>query len=173
MRPVYLRFFNKSIKIQKIPLGIIIPFITSVLSTGQLYFASTLMNELESIKKHRIGRSHAYLTEFETTKIRLAGPISIIILAILLKLINIHSLEPLILVSSFIAITNMIPLPNLDGFHILLTSRPIYVFSIVFILTTALLLNFISPILTLIISLLIATLGVIYFFYKFEAHTKV
>ena len=162
------------IKFKKIefsfPVGIIIPLLVSILSTGRLYFAGILMNDIEPIKRYRIGRP-VYLSDLETTKIRVAGPISLIILSTLLKLFNI--LDDLAFMSIIVALTNMIPLTGLDGFHILFTSRPIYVFTTIFILIAGILLNLISPILALILSFLLSVIWLFIFFYKYEPGTKV
>ena len=128
------------------------------------------MSDIEPIKRYRIGRP-VYLSDVETTKIRVAGPISLIILSTILKLFSI--LDDLAFLSIIVAITNMFPLTGLDGFHILFTSRPIYVFTTIFILIAGILLNLISPVLALISSIIVALAALVFFFYKYEPGTKV
>lgn len=155
------RIGSINVRIKSIPIGIIIPILITLLSKGSLYFVATL-SMLTTIKPaYRIGKK-SVIQEFENAKIALIGPLTMILLAVLIQTIF-PQLHDFTLISSMIAISYMLPLPGLNGATIFFSSKPLYTLSAVFIIITALLLNFISPILATIIATIFAiTLALIY-----------
>lgn len=114
---------------------------------------------------YRLGRVFTHLTEFEEAKIAVAGPLSNILLAILIKVFEINALKELMFVSSIIAIVYMFPFPGLDGIKVFFGSKLLYIFSIIFILTSAFLLNFINGIIVLVLCFMISLIILIAYYY--------
>ena len=157
-------FFGFTIK--QIPLGIILPILVAILSGGGLFFVGVLSSVLLIDPLYRLGRLHTHLNDFEQAKIALSGPMSNILLAILIKFLEIKSLDNMILVCSMISISYMFPLPGLDGLKVFFGSRLLYIFSIVFILTAAFFLNFVSGLSALLLALLFGLAALINYFIK-------
>lgn len=164
--PITLHFGFTKIILNSFPLGIFLPIIITFLSDGQLFFAATAMCLISVNKAHRIGRKYIRLTNYETAKITLAGPLANILLAIILKIFSGFNpiFDQLILINSMLAISNMIPLPHLDGGSIYFGSRPLFAFSFAFIFGCVILLNHLTIISTLILSMLIAIILVALYF---------
>ncbi len=158
------RFFG--IEIKKISLGIILPLLVSFLSDGGLYFAAVLSSTIIVNPLYRLGRSFKKLSEFEEAKIAVSGPLINIFFAILIKIFEINQLKEMIFVCSVISISYMFPLPGLDGIKIYFGSKLLYIFSLIFILSSAFLLNFISGVSALIISVIFALICLINYFYN-------
>jgi len=155
-------FFN----IKQIPLGVIFPLLVSILSSGGLFFTSVL-SSVTSVKPiYRLGRNYTFLSDFEEAKIAVSGPMSNIVLAILIKMFDIAPLNEMIFVCSMIAICYMFPLPGLDGLKVFFGSKLLYIFSVVFILTTAFLLNFVSGMLALVMGLSFGLTAMVNYFFK-------
>lgn len=158
--------------IKKFPLGVFVPLLVSFLSSGGLYFAAVLSSAVTVNPIYRLGRSYTHLGDFEVAKIAVSGPMSIILLAVLIKIIGASDLEDLTFVCSIIAISYMLPFPGLDGLKIFFGSRLLYVFSIIFILITVFLLNFVSGISALFIGLIFGIIGMANYFYFYKAGDK-
>jgi len=62
----------------------------------------------------------------------------------------------------------MLPLPGLAGCKIFFGSKNLYIFSLAFILTCLILLNYINPILALTIAIISAIIALVVFFYYKE-----
>ena len=152
--------------IKKFPLGIIIPLLVSFLSDGGLYFVAILSSAVIIDPLYRLGRHYTHLSDFEEAKIAVSGPISNILLAVLIKIFNIAPLKDLTFVCSVIAISYMLPLPGLDGLKVFFGSKLLYIFSVIFILTTAFLLNFVGGFAALFIGLIFGLLAISSYFYK-------
>ena len=159
-----LKFGKLTIK--KIPLGIILPILISFLSDGGLYFTAVISSIVSIVPAYRLGRMFTKLTEIEEAKVAVSGPLSLIGLAVLIKIFDVEPLNELVLVSSMIALSNMFPLPGLDGIKVLFGSRLWYIFSASFVLASAFLLNFVSGFSALILGLLIALFVLFHYFYK-------
>lgn len=151
--------------IKKIPLGFIAPLLVTLFSSGGLFFVGIISSMYKVNPLYRLGRFFMKLTEFEEAKIAVSGPMANILLAILIKILNL-GLNELIFVCSITAICYMLPFPGLDGAKVFFGSRLLYLFSVVFILLSAFLLNFLNGFLVLILSLLIALIILWHYFYK-------
>ncbi len=159
-----IRFGPLSIK--KFPLGIILPLLISFLSSGGLYFVGIIASAFTINPLYRLGRLFMKLTEFEEAKIAVSGPMANILLAIIIKMLNLDILNGLVFVCSITAVCYILPLPGLEGPKILFGSRFLYIFSSAFILISAFLLNFLSGFWVLFLSLLIALVILGHYFYK-------
>ncbi|MBI2671496.1 hypothetical protein HYX16_01040 [Candidatus Woesearchaeota archaeon] len=154
-----------SLKLNYIYPGIILPLLVSFLSDGKMYFAAVLSSIITINPIYRFGKGE-HLTEFEEAKIALSGPLSNILMAFIIKIFEINFLKDLMLVNIFIAISYMLPFPGLDGIKVLFGSRYLYLASILFILISSLLLNFINGTAVLILSLIISLTALIVYFYR-------
>lgn len=165
--PITLHLGFTRFILNSFPLGILLPILVTFLSNGQLFFAATGVCLISVNKAYRIGKKYTRLTNYETAKITLSGPLANILFAIILKIFSGFNpmFDQLILINSMLAISNMIPFPHLDGGSIYFGSRPLFVFSFVFILGCVILLQYLSIISTLFLSLLIAIILVIAYFY--------
>jgi Zn-dependent protease len=155
-----------ALKLNHIYLGIILPLLVSFLSDGNMYFVAVLSSIISVNPIYRLGKSFEQLTEFEEAKIALSGPLSNILMAFIIKIFEISFLNDLMLVNIFVAISYMLPFPGLDGIKVLFGSRYLYLVSILFILISSLLLNFINGTSVLIISLIISLTALLVYFYR-------
>ena len=167
--PQTLNLGFKKIIMKSFPLGIFIPIIIAVLSNGQIYFAGIAFTLITINAAYRIGKKYRGLTDYETAKIGVAGPLALILFAIILKFFSFSfpQLSQLILISSWLAITNMLPIPGLDGSQIYFSSRPLFIFSFIFILAAIflLLLSNIGTLSTLMLSAILAVIILIVWYY--------
>ena len=95
-------------------LGIIIPILLTILSSGQLKFAAVGLSLIAINPAYRLGRKYAHLTDFETAKIALTGPLVAMLFALVLKVFPANLITTnLIVISTAFALSNIIPLPRL------------------------------------------------------------
>lgn len=99
-----------------IPIGIILPFLVSVLSLGSFYWLAATQSEITA-RKSRVVKKHDFysfseLTEFDIGLIPAAGIFACLILAFIAYFLNQGELGKLAI---FFACFNLIPLGNLDG----------------------------------------------------------
>ncbi len=154
--------------IKSIPLGIIVPLFFTLVSNGRLFFPAVEEFELSKEKTHRLGRKYIHLTDYEEAKIAVAGPLANILLAVIFKIINPSGIfNDFIFINYMIAIFHMIPFPHLDGIKIFFGSKPLYIFSLVFIIAFIVLIRSLGPIITLIVAAITAIIiGTIYYYYR-------
>lgn len=150
-----------------LPWGGIIPILVSIFSQGQLFFAAPTSTNIKVNPGYRIGREYIRLTEFEYAKIAAVAPLIHILLAIIFSFSQIPLLKDFVLVNTMMALSFMLPLPNLLGLQILFGSKPLYVFSTAFILTATLLLNILSSFYTILTAIILATFVFIAYLWQF------
>ena len=150
-----------------ISIGIFIPLFLTIISNGIIPFAAVTQSNIITRSAHRIGREFAKLSEFELSRISIAGPFTLTVLALIVKLFAnvIPSSDKIIFAFLAIAISNMLPLPKLNGINAYFGSRLNYVFFLSFIVLISLMIRFISATLTFIFALII-TLIIFITFYK-------
>ena len=149
---------QKGSPIAWVPLGVILPLLISFLSEGKVFFAVTGMIVLSSTAAHRLGKQFVNLTEFETSKIAIAGPLACIVFALLLSMVDQTAplITWLIKINISIAIANMLPLPLIAGGMGFFGSKFFYVFSFVFILVASVIMWYASVLATLLLALIAA-----------------
>jgi len=164
-----LGFATASYSKKPIHIGIYLPLFLTILSRGFIPFAATTQSNITTKSSHRLGREYLKLTDFELSRISIAGPFTLAILAIIIRLFsNIIPLsDKFIFVSLAIAISNMLPLPNLNGIKAYFGSRLNYVFFLSLIVLIAIMIKFIAGILTFIFALVL-TLIIFIIFYKYR-----
>ncbi|MEK6904425.1 MAG: hypothetical protein AABW87_02410 [Nanoarchaeota archaeon] len=152
--------------IKYIPLGVIIPLFVAIYSLGKAPFAivgSSFASVNESL---RLGKKFPGLSDFETGKILLAGPLILTILALILKSIEPSPLSILLTkICLALAISNMLPLPNVDGVRVMFSSLPLYIFGLGFILASAYMVFYIDVMTTIILSLILALILLFLYMY--------
>ncbi|MEK6934612.1 MAG: hypothetical protein AABW46_01915 [Nanoarchaeota archaeon] len=138
------------------PTGIIIPLLITLISRGQLLFSATTTSDLSVKPAYRIGRKYTRLTSFEHAKIAASVLFIHILLAIITKTIPLEIFQTFSLMNSIMAISYILPIPGLLGSTIFFESPPLYVFTVIFILITAILLKTIGSLPALILAILFA-----------------
>lgn len=152
------------INIKSIKMGVIIPLLFAFLTNGILRFAAVGTSEITLRKGRNVGREYKHITEYEEALIHLVGPLACLLLALIFK--QFPGFDKLVEVSYMLAVFSMLPLPGLDGSKVFFGSFPLYICSGVFILTTVILMQILSPILTLIFSGITAVCLLIIFLYR-------
>ncbi len=168
--PKQINLFGKTFTIHSFPLGIIIALLVTLLSNGRAFFTAISSYGLVIKKTHRIGKRFIEVTDFEEAKIALAGPMANILLVIIFKLFNsAGTFDAVIMVNTWMAFWDMFPLPGLDGSKVFWGSRPLYVFSFIFILGIVILSSLVglSAVPMLALSLVVALLFFVFYIYRF------
>ena len=148
-------WFTKNSKFKKsVPAGIILPLFFSLISNGFIKFAAIGSSEVVSIKRKRIGKKFKHITENELARIHLVGPLSILLLSLIL--IQFPGFNEIVKIAYTLAIFSMFPFSGLDGGKVFFGSLPLYIFGTGFIILTAILMQFLAPIWVLILSIITA-----------------
>jgi hypothetical protein len=126
-----------------IPIVIILPLLLSFLSAGVIkFFAFTTFysKALPSkvAKKYGI-RRFSNVGEWDDSLIAFYGLVAIMALAVVTSFTILPSFEGFSKIAFYFAISNMIPFSSLDGMKIFMGSRPLYIFSLVLLVVTGLL----------------------------------
>ncbi len=166
--PKMFRLFGKQFHIEALPIGIFLAVIVMLLSNGKLFWAAVSSFGLVTVKAHRLGRKFVETTDYEDAKIAIAGPMAMAFLAIILKIFNGTGIfDKAILIYSVIVIYDMLPLPGLDGFHVLIGSKPLYAFGTAFLVSSVLLIHYLGGLFALLTAILISLAAGISYFYFF------
>ncbi|PIN75868.1 hypothetical protein COV18_01665 [Candidatus Woesearchaeota archaeon CG10_big_fil_rev_8_21_14_0_10_37_12] len=140
--------------------GIIIGLILVLVSNGNIKFLAATGAMITTVHIHRLGGFRYGPNLTSLSKIAMTGPASNIIFAALIKSLEWINLlpesvsVPLFNLNLAFAAWNLLPIPPLDGSHILYTSRLTYIFVATTIITYILLaifLNFYSFIIALLV----------------------
>jgi hypothetical protein len=153
-------------------IGIILAMIITLFSAGELFFPIVgITFATVALKSDRAQRKFRQLTDLEFARIHAIGPIASIILALLLSpLKEILFFSSIIKVSYIIGILSLIPLPQLDGFTLLLSSRMLYFFTIVFSVLAWLFAYITNAFSSLTLAFFMATAFALFMYYKGKAH---
>lgn len=134
----------------------------------QIIFAAITSLNIQINKTYRLGKKYTHLTNIESAKIAVTGPLANIFLALIASQINIPLIKPFITINIILAISYMLPLPGIAGGTVFFGSKPLYVLSLVFIGIIALLMNYISIISSIIIAFIFAFAAVVAYLKYFE-----
>ncbi len=151
-------------KIKSINTGIIIPILLALLSNGYLKFAAVGSSEVTSVSKKRLGKKFKHLTGFELAQIHLVGPLTLLLVALILN--QFAGFEKVVEICYLISIFSMIPFSGLDGSKIFFGSLGLYVFGLTVIIGTIILMQFISPLLTALLAVVVAFILLVLFLNK-------
>lgn len=153
-------------KIKSFPLGAVLAIIISFLSNGKFFFTAVESINLRVEEHKRLGRRWLKLTELETARIALAGPFANILFAFLIQLFNSSGMfDQLVLMNCVYAIYHMIPISQLDGTKVFFGSIILYVFGVVFIAMSFLLLQLLTVGTAFFIAVTVAAIATVIFFY--------
>ncbi|MBS3172241.1 hypothetical protein J4438_01505 [Candidatus Woesearchaeota archaeon] len=151
-------------KIKSIKMGVIIPLLFAFLTNGILKFATVGSSEISQRKGRNVGREYKHISEYEEALIFLVGPLTCLLMALIFK--QFPGFDKLVEISYTLAIFSMIPFSGLDGSKIFFGSLPLYICSGTFILISVALMQILSPVLTLILSAIVAILLLTIFLYR-------
>jgi len=166
----------KQILSKKIPIGIILPLLITILSMGHLYFPITSQSSISYSKTKRAGRKFVHLEEWDEGKISSLGPLSSLTLVFIFKIfsyITPFTFSNFIFINSLLAVFYMLPFPQIEGGKVFFASKTYYILIFAFILLSVFLINIISILETLILSGILALIIALIFFYRIELKGKV
>ena len=107
------------------PLWLFLPLILFLITLGKFVWLAILNFDAEP-KEGRFRRRWHEITEYDVGKIAMAGPILMLIVGLILRLIGLSNLAFYAVLLGFLS---LIPIGN--GFKLLMSSRPLWVFSLV------------------------------------------
>jgi len=153
--------------------GLIIAIAITFATGGYFVPAFLGMVIIFHMEGHRLGSFRYGLNYKELGIISLMGPLSIIILGLIFKLLTFASSSPLVykamIICALVASVNMLPLPWIDGGNVFFGSRLLWVFSFIGIVAASSLMYFISSFWGVIFgALAVAILGAAVWFVFFE-----
>lgn len=147
--------------------GVIIPLMLAILSGGKVPFGAATKYSLQTNPVHRIGKEFIRLTDYEQAKIATYAPTLLTFIAVIMRLFNSPLADRLSYIMLVIAVTNMLPLPSLNGMKAFFGSRLLYIFTSAMILITLPLINVVKP-LTLILIAFIFGIFILFFTYEYD-----
>ncbi|MDO8628726.1 MAG: hypothetical protein Q7R56_03155 [Nanoarchaeota archaeon] len=148
-----------------VPLWLVIPVVFFLIS--RLVFAGVLSSLVVTVPRLRVGHKNPGVNEFERAGILLAGPFAMVVLTIILMGFE---PSPLVLAARVLAmslaISNLLPLPNLDGLSILLGSLPLYMFSVIVLVVMLIMVLYTSVVAALALAVILACTAVSVYWWK-------
>ncbi|HLD12321.1 MAG TPA: hypothetical protein VJB87_01875 [Candidatus Nanoarchaeia archaeon] len=150
-----------------IPLWLLLPLIIALVSGSKLVFAGVLSSAVVTIPRLRIGYKLFGIREFERAACLVAGPLSMMVLAIIFMGFE---PSPLVLAARYLAValalSNLLPLPKLDGSQIFFGSLPLYMFSVVLAVVTLLMVVHVNAFLALLLGVVLGATAVAAYWWK-------
>lgn len=160
--------FGQMPEIRIWPYGMLLGFVLAFASNGKILFLASTGIVMTHMAVERLGTFRYGLSLTDNAFISLAGPLANVLLAILFKALSVLPVGGLVskcmMVSLVFAVSNMLPIPPLDGANIFFASRSLYVFMFAGILTISFLLIKTS-LLTALIGALAAAVIVFFIFF--------
>ncbi|MCX8194326.1 MAG: hypothetical protein N3G19_03135 [Candidatus Pacearchaeota archaeon] len=144
------------------PAWLFLPLIFSLATNGLIKWLAILNFDIEP-KATRMRKRWQELTEADVGKIAIAGPISVLLLGFIFRLVGLNEYA---LLCSWLAFLSLVPIGL--GFKILNTARIAWVFSFVFTLFILLLMNVTTSFAGIVIALLIAAIITITYYSLYE-----
>jgi hypothetical protein len=153
--------------------GLLVALLVTFISSGHFVLAFLGTVIIYHMEGHRLGSFRYGLNYRDLGIISLTGPLALIILALVFKLISFASASPLvnkvIIVCTLMASVNMLPLPWIDGGNVFFASRTLWVFAFVGIVAASVLLYFLNSLLGIIFgAIVIAIIAAVFWFVFFE-----
>ncbi len=109
--------------------GVLAGVIVAFMSAGKVIILAYSGMMLNIMEKHRLGYFRYQLGYFDLGKAALAGPLANLLMAVIVKSLPFipDSLkDKIVFVNVLFAITNVLPIPPLDGAHIMYASKTAY-----------------------------------------------
>jgi hypothetical protein len=150
-------FIRQQMKFEPpIPIGVVIGLLVTLFSFGKVYLLAIHAPVIESHKVAKSGRLFKNIYETEMAKAHSFGPLTLLILGLLLQVINPELFSTLITMNYLLAIYHLIPVSELNGTHIFFGGKIYYIFLVILTLACVIFAQFLSPILAAFIALAIA-----------------
>ncbi|MCX6741557.1 MAG: hypothetical protein NTX24_00045 [Candidatus Pacearchaeota archaeon] len=119
-------WFDDRLKLNwSFPLWLFLPLFLFLITLGKFVWLAILNFDAEP-KEGRFRRKWHEISEFDIGKIAVAGPIAMLIVGLILRLLSLTNLAFYAVLLGFLS---LIPIGN--GFKLLLSSRPLWIFSLV------------------------------------------
>jgi len=125
--------------------GLLGGLILAFMSYGKILFLAYGSFFLDMKEKHRLGYFRHYLGYFDNGKVAIVGPLANLVAAMIFKsfvFLPEAIVSKLVFINVLFAVTNMLPIPPLDGAHVMYSSRHLYPFAMAAIIGAAVLLLF-------------------------------
>ncbi len=123
--------------------GIIGGLILTFMTYGKVLFLAYGSFHLDIMEKHRLGYFRHYLGYFDNGKVAVVGPLANLFAAMIFRsmvFLPEALVTKLVWVNVLFAITNMLPIPPLDGGHVMYSTKTLYPFIMASIIGAAALL---------------------------------
>jgi Zn-dependent protease len=123
--------------------GLLGGLILAFMSYGKFMFLAYGSFFLNVREKHRLGYFRHYLGHFDNGKVAVTGPLANLFAAMVFKgLVFLPEalISKIVFINVLFAITNMLPIPPLDGAHVMYSSRHLYPFTMAAIIGAGVLL---------------------------------
>ncbi|MBW2972560.1 hypothetical protein KY359_05990 [Candidatus Woesearchaeota archaeon] len=149
-------------------LGLVVGLVVAFVSNGYLLFIAPGRMEITHLPIHRLGKGYYELNMKHLGWIAMAGPVATMLLAVLFKSLSVTSAAPVfhkaMMISIWIALFDMIPIPPFNGSRTFFGSRFIYVFVLGALIGTAAMLFYLSGIVPIIGGIVLGGLVLLVFF---------
>ena len=125
--------------------GLLGGLILAFMSYGKVIFLAYGSFFIDMKEKHRLGYFRHYLGYFDNGKIAIFGPLANLVAAMVFKgfgFLPEPFIEKFVFINVLFAVTNMLPIPPLDGAHVMYSSRHLYPFAMAAIIGAAVLILF-------------------------------
>ena len=112
-------------------IGLVAGLVLTIMSNGYVIFLAYSSFYLDIMEKHRLGYFRHYLGYFDNGKVAVVGPLANLLAAIVFKTFAFMPealVSKLVLVNALFAIYNILPIPPLDGAHVMFAARTLYPF---------------------------------------------
>ena len=123
--------------------GLLGGIVVTLLTYGNVFFLAYSSFYLNVVEKHRLGYFRHYLGYFDNGKVAVVGPVANLLAAMVFKAMVFLPdalVSKLVFINVLFAITNMLPIPPLDGAHVMYATRTFYPFIMAFVIGAAALL---------------------------------
>ncbi len=144
------------------PAWLILPIILFFISGGWIKWLAILNFDVKP-KATRIRRRWQELTEADIGKIAIAGPISVLILGIIIRALGFNSLA---IICIWLALLALIPIGL--GFKILISSRILWFFVFILTILILLLMRIAGTFTTVVMALILAAIATIAYYILYE-----
>ncbi len=167
--PRAITLFGKKYLIKAFPVGIVLSLLVTLVSNGLLFFLAVGQYTLLLKRGARFGRKFIEVTGYEEAQIAIVGPLTHVVLMVLASFFNQYgTFDTFIFVNAALAVFYLIPLHHLDGAKVFFGSRLLYVASLIFVLSTIVLVYYLPVIPMLILSVVATAIGAgLYYYYSY------
>jgi Zn-dependent protease len=149
-------------------LGLVIGLVVAFVSNGSLLFIAPGLMIITHLEVHRLGKGFYALSYKHLGWIAMSGPIANMLFAVLMKTLavatGIEIFQKAMMISIWIALFDMVPVPPFNGSRTFFGSRFIYVFVLGALIGCAALLAYTSGILAILGAIVLGALMLLVFF---------